>query len=69
MGEAHENPETSIKGKLGDIRRRPTNKDLKRVRLDVVKIVKKIRSYPKKLSGACEYHYTEFHQILNRALG
>ena len=42
VGEVHENPEASTKGKLGDIRGKPTKKDLKKIKMDAMSLVKHI---------------------------
>ena len=48
IGEFHGSEEASTKGKLGDIRGRPNEEDLRKVQEDVQKIVKQM----KELTGA-----------------
>ena len=42
VGEVHENPEASFKGKLGDIRGRPTDEELTKIRLDAFNLEKRL---------------------------
>ena len=44
VGEFHNRPEFSTKGKLGDIRGRPNEQDLSRVENDVRKLIKSLRA-------------------------